>query len=56
MAKTDSVSSKAPRGAKPVMQAFMAKLDGIPDATRSAVARCSHSYGHSRAEVAAGKG
>jgi hypothetical protein len=39
MAKTDSVASKAPRGAKPVMQAFIAKLDSFPDLTRAAIAR-----------------
>ena len=43
MAKTEATTStaRAPRGTKPVAQAFLAALDSVPEATRSAVAKAA---------------
>jgi hypothetical protein len=41
MAKTDTTTTRSPRGAKPVSQAFLTALDTIPEASRSAVARAA---------------
>jgi hypothetical protein len=40
MAKAET-TTRAPRGAKPVSQAFFAALETIPEATRSAVAKAA---------------
>ncbi len=40
MAKADT-TPRAPRGTKPVAQAFFAALDSIPEATRSAVSKAA---------------
>lgn len=39
MAKTEA--TRAPRGTKPVSQAFFAALDAVPELTRSAVAKAA---------------
>jgi len=43
MANEDTTTSKAraPRGTKPVTQAFFAALDSVPEASRSAVAKAA---------------
>ena len=41
MAKTDTTTTRAPRGAKPVSQAFFTALESIPKATRAAVAKAA---------------
>ena len=41
MAKTDTTTTRAPRGAKPVSQAFFTALESIPEATRAAVAKAA---------------
>ncbi len=40
MAKAET-STRAPRGAKPVSQAFLTALENIPDASRAAVAKAA---------------
>jgi carnitine O-acetyltransferase len=40
MAKAD-VSTRAPRGTKPVVQAFFSAVDAIPEASRSAVTKAA---------------
>src|SRR3954469_12039762 len=40
-AETTSATTRAPRGAKPVAQAFLAALDSVPEAARSAVAKAA---------------
>ena len=39
MLKAEVTASRAPRGSKPVSQAFFTALESIPEALRSAVAR-----------------
>ena len=41
MAKSETASTRAPRGTKPVSQAFFAALDAIPEASRAAVAKAA---------------
>ena len=41
MLKAETSSTRAPRGTKPVSQAFFAALDAVPEATRTAVARAA---------------
>jgi hypothetical protein len=43
MAKAESMTAtaRAPRGTRPVTQAFFAALDSVPEATRSAVAKAA---------------
>ena len=41
MAKSETASPRAPRGTKPVSQAFFAALDAIPEASRAAVAKAA---------------
>ena len=43
MARTETATAttRAPRGAKPVAQAFLAALDSVPEAARSAVAKAA---------------
>ena len=41
MAKAETTTTRAPRGSKPVIQAFFAALDAVPEATRSAVAKAA---------------
>jgi hypothetical protein len=41
MAKTATTTSRAPRGAKPVSEAFFTALNTVPEASRSAVARAA---------------
>jgi hypothetical protein len=41
MAKTESTSTRAPRGTKPVMAAFFTALDAAPEASRAAIARAA---------------
>jgi hypothetical protein len=42
MAKEETTATtRAPRGTKPVAQAFLAALDSVPEATRSAVAKAA---------------
>ena len=40
MAKAET-ATRAPRGSKPVSQAFFAALDSVPEASRAAVARAA---------------
>ena len=40
-AETTAATTRAPRGAKPVAQAFLAALDSVPEAARSAVAKAA---------------
>ena len=39
MAKADTMAARAPRGTKPVSQAFFTALEQIPEASRAAVAK-----------------
>ena len=39
--ETTTATTRAPRGAKPVAQAFLAALDSVPEAARSAVAKAA---------------
>ena len=41
MAKAETPSTRAPRGAKPVAQAFLTALDAIPEASRAAVVKAA---------------
>jgi hypothetical protein len=41
MTRTETVSTRLPRGTKPVAQAFFNALDSISDAQRAAVARAA---------------
>lgn len=41
MLKAETTSSRAPRGTKPVSQAFFTALEAIPDASRAAVAKAA---------------
>ena len=41
MLKADASAARAPRGTKPVSQAFFAALESIPEASRSAVAKAA---------------
>ncbi len=41
MLKPDTASGRAPRGTKPVSQAFFAALESIPESSRSAVAKAA---------------
>jgi hypothetical protein len=41
MAKAEITTTRAPRGAKPVSQAFFTALESLPDASRTAVARAA---------------
>jgi hypothetical protein len=41
MAKAEITATRAPRGAKPVSQAFFTALESLPDAARTAVARAA---------------
>ncbi len=40
-AETTTATTRAPRGTKPVAQAFFAALDSVPEAARSAVAKAA---------------
>jgi hypothetical protein len=40
-AETANPAARAPRGTKPVTQAFFAALESVPEATRSAVAKAA---------------
>lgn len=40
-AETTAAATRAPRGTKPVTQAFFTALDSVPEATRSAVAKAA---------------
>ena len=39
MLKAETTSTRAPRGTKPVTQAFFTALDAVPEASRAAVAK-----------------
>ncbi len=41
MAKAETTTTRAPRGTKPVILAFFAALDAVPDAQRAAVAKAA---------------
>jgi hypothetical protein len=41
MAKTESTSTRAPRGTKPVVAAFFTALDAAPEASRAAIAKAA---------------
>lgn len=41
MAKTETASTRLPRGTKPVAQAFFSALDSVPDAQRAAVLKAA---------------
>ena len=41
MLKADTTSTRAPRGTKPVTQAFFTALDAVPEAARAAVAKAA---------------
>ena len=41
MPKTESTTTRAPRGTKPVMAAFFAALDATPEASRAAIAKAA---------------
>ena len=41
MLKADTLSTRAPRGTKPVMQAFFTALESVPEASRAAVAKAA---------------
>ena len=41
MLKAETTATRAPRGTKPVSQAFFTALDSVPEAVRSAVARAA---------------
>jgi hypothetical protein len=41
MAKAETATTRAPRGTKPVSQAFFAALETVPEAQRTAVARAA---------------
>jgi hypothetical protein len=41
MPKTESTSTRAPRGTKPVMVAFFTALDATPEASRAAIAKAA---------------
>jgi hypothetical protein len=41
MAKADTMTTRAPRGSKPVSAAFFTALESIPDASRAAVAKAA---------------
>jgi hypothetical protein len=41
MAKAETITPRAPRGTKPVSQAFFTALDAVPDAQRAAVAKAA---------------
>ena len=41
MLKADTTSTRAPRGTKPVSQAFFTALDAVPEASRAAVAKAA---------------
>jgi hypothetical protein len=41
MSKAVTTTTRAPRGTKPVSQAFFAALDAVPEMTRSAVAKAA---------------
>lgn len=41
MALAEKTSSRLPRGTKPVVQAFLTALDGVPEASRPAVAKAA---------------
>ena len=40
-AETASTTTRSPRGAKPVSQAFFTALESVPEATRAAVAKAA---------------
>ena len=40
-AETTAATTRAPRGAKPVAQAFLAALESVPEAAQSAVAKAA---------------
>jgi hypothetical protein len=42
MLKAKSASTRAPRGSKPVSQAFFTALEAVPEASRAAVANAAH--------------
>ncbi len=42
MAKPETPSTRAPRGTKPVSQAFFTALDNVPEASRAAVAKAAY--------------
>ncbi len=41
MAKAETATTRAPRGTKPVSQAFFAALDSVPEIQRAAVAKAA---------------
>jgi TRAP-type C4-dicarboxylate transport system substrate-binding protein len=41
MPKMESISTRAPRGTKPVMAAFFTALDATPEASRAAIAKAA---------------
>ena len=41
MAKTETMSTRSPRGTKPVSDAFFAALESIPTASRAMVAKAA---------------
>lgn len=41
MAKAETTTARAPRGTKPVSQAFFTALEAIPEASRAAVAKAA---------------
>ncbi len=41
MLKAETTSNRAPRGTKPVSQAFFTALDAVPEASRAAVAKAA---------------
>ncbi len=41
MAKLETTATRAPRGTKPVSQAFFTALDALPEAQRAAVAKAA---------------
>ena len=41
MLKAETTATRAPRGTKPVMQAFFTALEAIPEASRAAVAKAA---------------
>jgi len=41
MSKAETMTTRLPRGTRPVSQAFLTALDAVPDASRAAVAKAA---------------
>jgi hypothetical protein len=54
MAISETKSSRAPRGSRPVTQAFMTALESVPETSRSAVAKAAMAMIRDELRVAKG--